>query len=541
MEHAQMAFLSPLETCMKNTRQLVATALFAALSAGALVGHAQTIRIANQGDALSMDPHSLNESLQLSTTSNVYEPLVGRNKDLSLAPALATAWKQTTPTVWRFELRKGVQFHDGTPFTADDVVFSFARMKGDGSDMKATNSDVKEVRKIDDHTVEIETFAPQPILPDVITTSYMMSKKWCEANQAVTPVDRRKGIENAASFRANGTGPYRLRERQPGVRTVFVRNGAYWGKIEGNAAEVIFTPIGNDSTRVAALLSGEVDVMEPIPVQDIERVNSNPGTRAVTGPELRTIFLGMDQKRDELLYSSVKGKNPFKDKRVRQAFYQAIDIDGIKKTVMRGASNPSALMVGPGINGFDASVKRLPYDPAAAKKLMADAGYPDGFEVAMNCPNDRYVNDGRICQAVAANLARINVKIKLLAETKGTYFPKVLRRDTSFYMLGWTPTTYDAHNALVALMVCVDDKGAGQFNLGAYCNPKVDELAQKIQAETDKTKRNAMIKEAFELHSADIGHLPLHQQALAWGVSKKVKLVQLADNYMPFKWMSIEK
>ena len=541
MEHAQMAFLSPLETCMKNTRQLVATALFAALSAGALVGHAQTIRIANQGDALSMDPHSLNESLQLSTTSNVYEPLVGRNKDLSLAPALATAWKQTAPTVWRFELRKGVQFHDGTPFTADDVVFSFARMKGDGSDMKATNSDVKEVRKIDDHTVEIETFAPQPILPDVLTTSYMMSKKWCETNQAVTPVDRRKGIENAASFRANGTGPYRLRERQPGVRTVFVRNGAYWGKIEGNATEVIFTPIGNDSTRVAALLSGEVDVMEPIPVQDIERVNSNPGTRAVTGPELRTIFLGMDQKRDELLYSNVKGKNPFKDKRVRQAFYQAIDIDGIKKTVMRGASNPSALMVGPGINGFDASVKRLPYDPAAAKKLMTDAGYPDGFEVTMNCPNDRYVNDGRICQAVAANLARINVKIKLLAETKGTYFPKVLRRDTSFYMLGWTPTTYDAHNALVALMVCVDDKGAGQFNLGAYCNPKVDELAQKIQAETDKTKRNAMIKEAFELHSADIGHLPLHQQALAWGVSKKVKLVQLADNYMPFKWMSIEK
>ena len=541
MAHAQMAFLSLLETCMKNTRQLVATALFAALSAGALVGHAQTIRITNQGDALSMDPHSLNESLQLSTTSNVYEPLVGRNKDLSLAPALATAWKQTAPTVWRFELRKGVQFHDGTPFTADDVVFSFARMKGDGSDMKATNSDVKEVRKIDDHTVEIETFAPQPILPDVLTTSYMMSKKWCETNQAVTPVDRRKGIENAASFRANGTGPYRLRERQPGVRTVFVRNGAYWGKIEGNATEVIFTPIGNDSTRVAALLSGEVDVMEPIPVQDIERVNSNPGTRAVTGPELRTIFLGMDQKRDELLYSNVKGKNPFKDKRVRQAFYQAIDIDGIKKTVMRGASNPSALMVGPGINGFDASVKRLPYDPAAAKKLMADAGYPDGFEVTMNCPNDRYVNDGRICQAVAANLARINVKIKLLAETKGTYFPKVLRRDTSFYMLGWTPTTYDAHNALVALMVCVDDKGAGQFNLGAYCNPKVDELAQKIQAETDKTKRNAMIKEAFELHSADIGHLPLHQQALAWGVSKKGKLVQLADNYMPFKWMSIEK
>ncbi|MGB3451510.1 MULTISPECIES: ABC transporter substrate-binding protein [unclassified Simplicispira] len=526
---------------MKKTRQLVATALFAALSAASLVGHAQTIRIANQGDALSMDPHSLNESLQLSTTSNVYEPLVGRNKDLSLAPALATAWKQTSPTVWRFELRKGVQFHDGTPFTADDVLFSFARTQMEGSDMKSYTNDFKEVRKINDHTVEIETKTPFPILPDVISQVFMMSKKWCEANNATGPVDRRKGIENAASFRANGTGPFRLRERQPNVRTVFVRNGAYWGPIEGNVAEVVFTPIGSAPTRVAALLSGEIDVMEPIPVQDIERVNNNPGTRAITGPELRTIFLGMDQKRDELLYSSVKGKNPFKDKRVRQAFYQAIDIEGIKKTVMRGASNPSALMVGPGINGFQPDAKRLPYDVEAAKKLMAEAGYPNGFEVSMNCPNDRYVNDDRICQTVAANLSRINVKINLQAETKGTYFPKVLRRDTSFYMLGWTPTTYDAHNALNALMACVDDKGAGQFNLGAYCNPKVDELTKKIQSETDVTKRNAMIKEAFDLHSADIGHLPLHQQALAWGVSKKVKLVQLADNFMPFKWMSISK
>ncbi len=526
---------------MMFQKKLAAVLVCSALSATALVANAQTIRVANQGDALSMDPHSLNESLQHSITGNVYEPLVGRNKDLSLAPALATEWKQLSPTVWRFELRRGVQFHDGTPFTADDVLFSLARTQVEGSDMKSYTNDFKEVRKINDHAIEIETKNPFPILPDVLTLVYMMSKKWCEANQATAPVDRRKGIENAASFRANGTGPWRLRERQPNVRTVFTRNGSYWGKIESNATEVIFTPIGNDATRVAALLSGEVDVMEPVPVQDIERVNNNPRTRAVTGPELRTIFLGMDQKRDELLYSSVKGKNPFKDKRVRQAFYQAIDIEGIKKNVMRGASNPSALMVGPGINGFQPDMKRLPYDPEAAKKLLAEAGYPSGFEVSLNCPNDRYVNDARICQAVAANLARINVKINLVAETKGTYFPKVLRRDTSFYMLGWSPSTYDAHNVLNALMACVDDKGAGQFNLGAYCNPKVDELTRKIQSETDKGRRNAMIREAFEIHAADVGHLPLHQQALAWGVSRKVSLVQLADNFMPFKWMSISQ
>ena len=524
---------------MHFKNHLLAAAVLCAATFGA---QAQTVRIANQGDALSMDPHSLNESLQLSVTGNVYEALVGRNKDLSVAPALATSWRQTSPTVWRFELRKGVQFHDGTPFTADDVIYSFARTQVEGSDMKSYTNDVKEVRKVDSHTVEIETKAPFPILPDVISLVYIMSKKWSEENQATRPVDRRKGVENAASFRANGTGPFRLRERQPNVRTTFVRNGNYWGKIDGNVQEVVFTPIGNDSTRVAALLSGEVDVMEPVPVQDIARVNASPSARVMAGPELRTIFLGMDQKRDELLYSNIKGKNPFKDKRVRQAIYQAIDIDGIQKTVMRGASKPTALMVGPGINGFDAGLnKRLPYDPDGAKKLLADAGYPNGFEVTMNCPNDRYVNDANICQSVAANLARIGVKINLAAETKGTYFPKILRRDTSFYMLGWTPGTYDSHNALNALMACPDDKGTGQFNLGSYCNQKLDQLTRAIQSETDKAKRAAMIKEAFEVHSADIGHIPLHQQSLAWGVSKKVDLVQLADNFMPFKWISVKK
>ena len=506
------------------------------------IAGAQTLRIGNQGDALSLDPHSLNESLQLSVTGNVYEGLIGRGKNLEMVPLLATSWKQTSPNVWRFELRKGVKFHDGTPFTADDVVFSFARAAGDGSDMKSYTNELKEVRKVGDHVVEMETKAPFAILPDVIALVYIMSKKWSEDNQATKPVDRRKGIENAASFRANGTGPFRVRERQPNVKTTFARNAAYWGTIESNLAEVVYTPISNDATRVAALLSGEIGVMEPVPLQDVPRINAAGKAKVMQAPELRTIFLGMDQSRDELLFSSVKGKNPFKDKRVRQAFYQAIDIEGIKKTVMRGASAPTGLMVGPGINGFFAEQnKRLPYDVEAAKKLMADAGYGAGFEVSMNCPSDRYVNDSATCQAVAANLSRIGVKINLQAETKGTYFPKILRRDTSFYMLGWTSSTYDAHNVLNALIRCANPNGAGQFNLGSYCNPKVDELIVKIQSETDKPKRDAMIKEAFQIHQDDVGHLPLHQQALAWGVSSKVKLVQKADNFMDFKYITVSK
>ncbi len=512
-----------------------------ALFAVAGPASAVTLRIGDQGDALSMDPHSLNESLQISVDENVYESLVTRDRDYQSAPLLATGWKQTAPTTWHFDLRKGVQFHDGTPFTADDVIFSYERAKSDGSDMKTYVGQIKEIKKLNDWSIDIVTTAPFPILPEVLTHWNIMSKKWCEANQAVKPVDRRKGIENVASFKANGTGPFRLRERQPNVRTVFARNNNYWGKVEGNVDEVIFNVIGNDSTRVAALLSGEIDVMEPVPVQDIDRIKAVNNLKIVQGPELRIIFLGMDQKRDELQFSNVKGKNPFKDKRVRQAVYQAIDIEGIKRSVMRGASTPAALLIPPEVNGYAADLsKRLPFDMEASKKLLAEAGYPNGFEVALNCPNDRYVNDGAICQTVAANLARVGIKIKLEVETKGTYFPKVLRRDTSMYLLGWNASTVDAHNVLYTIMSTPGDGGRGQFNLGAYSNPKLDELTDKIASETDKKKRNDLIHEALKIHQDDVGHIPLHQQALNWGVKKNIQVVQLPDNGMMWKYITVK-
>jgi len=527
---------------VKLKSKLLQAGVAGALLATSFIASAVTLRIANQGDALSMDPHSLNESLQISIVEQVYEPLVTRGRDYKLTPALATSWKQTAPTVWHFDLRKGVQFHDGTPFTADDVIFSYERARADGSDMKSYVGQVKEIKKLNDFSIDIITTAPFPILPELFTHWDIMSKKWCETNQATKPVDRRKGIENAASFRANGTGPFRLRERQPNVRTSFVRNGNYWGKIEGNVDEVIFTPIGNDATRVAALLSGEVDMMEPVPVQDVERIKSSPELKVLQGPELRIIFLGMDQKRDELLYSSVKGKNPFKDIRVRKAFYQAIDIETIKSRVMRGAAVPTAEMIPPEVNGYAPDLaKRLPYDPEASKKLLAEAGYPSGFEVQMNCPNDRYVNDAEICQAVAANLARVGIKIILEAEAKATYFPKILSRNTSFYMLGWTASTVDAHNVLYPILSSPGDGGRGQFNLGAYSNARVDELTEKVGSETDQKKRNEMIREAMKIHQDDVGHIPLHQQALNWGARKNIDMVQWPDNGMAWRYVVVKK
>jgi peptide/nickel transport system substrate-binding protein len=525
-------------------RRLVARVLLAACAASLLVPavHAQTVRVANQGDLLSLDPHSNAEALQLSLTQNVYEPLVGRDKTLGLMPLLATRWREVGPSVWRFELRRGVRFHDGRPFTADDVVFSLARAASEGSDLRIFAHEIREARRVDDFTVDIETRAPYPILPEVLSQLAIMSRSWCEEQQALRPSDSRRGLDNAASRRANGTGPFTVRERQPGVRTVFARHDGYWGAVEGNVREVVFTPIASDATRVAALLSGEVDVMEPVPVQDIERLQASSRVRAVVGPELRTIFLGMDQWRDELPQSDVLGRNPFKDKRVRQAFYQAMDIDAIQKSVMRGASRPTGLMVGPGVNGWSqAQDQRLPHDTAAARRLLAEAGYPQGFSLTLNCPNDRYVNDSQICQAVAAQLARVGVRVNLAIEPKATYFPRVLRRDTGFYLFGWVPSTYDAHNVLDALMRCPDEQGAGQFNLGRYCNPALDAITLRVRSETDRLRRDTLIREAFALHAADIGHLPLHQQSLAWGVSRQVELVQLSDNGMPFKWISIRR
>ena len=329
------------------------------------------------------------------------------------------------------------------------------------------------------------------------------------------------------------------------MKTVLVANPDYWGEMKGNVTEAVFTPISQDATRVAALISGNVHMAYPVPVQDWQRLADAEGVKPLTGPEARTIFLGLDQIRDELLYSDVKGKNPLQDLRVRQAFIHAIDIEAVRKKVMRGASVPAGLMVAPQINGFTEALNdRPPYDVARAKELLAEAGYPDGFELTMDCPNDRYVNDERICQAVASMLAKIGVKVTLLAQTKSKYFGKVLAQngyDTSFYLLGWTPSTFDSHNPISALMACRGGEDQiGAFNLGGYCNPRINELAAMIQSETDQAKRQTMIDEAFRIHKDEVGHIPLHQQPLSWGVSEQVGLVQRPDNVLDLRYVTVQ-
>jgi peptide/nickel transport system substrate-binding protein len=532
---------------MKKT--VLAAVAAAALAAAMTPATAQqTLRYAFQGNLNTLDPHSLNETTTLGLQGNVYEGLTKRDKELKIIPGLAERWEVLDGAKrWRFYLRKGVKFHNGATFNADDVVFNVTRTRARNSQLSVRLPKDLTIEKIDDFTVDFKLETPNPILHFSWDTWYMMDKEWTEANNATQPSAPQDTTPGFAVLNANGTGPFRITEHQLGVRTVFQKNANWWGKVEHNLDQVIFQPITSAPTRVAALLSGEVDVIDPVPLQDVARINQSNNARVLEGPEVRTIYLSFDQLRNELTASSVKGKNPFKDVRVRKAFYQAVDIEAIKRQVMRNASTPASSLISPLL--FDvSSIKRYPFDLAAANKLLDDAGYPrqggaqgTRFEVDLDCPNDRYVNDGPICQAVAAMLARVGVKINLLAVPRAQYFAKVNSPiyNTPFYLLGWTPGTMDAHNVLNDLMSCRTPDGSGgkgQFNNGGYCNPKVDSLAASVLTEADTTKRNGMILEAFKTLHDDVGYIPLHQQALAWGVAKNVEIVQRADNQPLFYW-----
>ena len=517
---------------------LCAVGLLGSLSSA----HSAEFRFANDGDANSMDPYTRSETFLLTFTQNFYDPLVRRDRNLKVEPALAESWETPNPTTWRFHLRHGVKFQEGQDFTADDVIFSWKRAAGLGSQINSYFQAVQDMKKVDDFTVDVTTKVPDPIFVEEITSWVIMSKAWCEAHDAVQPVDLTKVGENFATRHANGTGPYILDIREPDRRTTMHANPAWWDKMTGNATNVTFNVISNAATRVAALLSGDVDMIYTVPPQDIQRLEKAPGIKLWTGPELRTVFLGFDQSRPELLKSDVKGKNPFQDQRVRQAFYQAIDIEAIHQRVMRGQSHPTGLMYGPGVGGYDAAQDtRYPYSPDAGKKLLADAGYPNGFGVTLDCPNDRYVNDEAICQAVTAMLARIGVKVTLNAQTRLKYFAEISNPDyhTSFFMLGWTPNTYDAWNSLYNLLGSRNGT-RGVFNDGGWSNKRFDELLDQSAVETDKGKRQAEIDEMSKIAKDEVASIPLHQQVLVWAAKSTIDLVQLADDSFPLRYVTVK-
>ncbi len=514
----------------------------AALVLTAPLARAETVfKWANDGDVRALDPYTLDETVQNSFLQNIYEPLVRRSKTLGLEPGLATSWKLVNPTTWEFKIRQGVKWQDGTPFTVDDVLFSIQRIKSKTSSTAENAATIKEVKKVDDQTVDFITTVPDPLLPSELTNVDMLPKAWMTAHGAAEPAIVGKN-SNDALMHTMGTGPYELVSREPDRKTVLKRNPAWWGKLDGNVDRVEFNVISNAPTRVAALLSGEMDMIYSVPPQDMARIAHSPGVKLLITPELRTIYFGFDVSRKQLLHSNVKGKNPFQDLRVREAFAKAIDENAIVRSVMEGQARATWEMMGPGVNGFNPAMNQRPaVDIAGAKKLLAEAGYPHGFEVQLDCPNDRYVADAQICTAAAAMLAKIGVKVDVYARTKSKFFADVNfpKYDTSMWLIGWTPSTYDAQNVFFSLLGSQDRAtGRGLFNLGGYSNPKLDKLIAAMGPELDPKKRQDIINQAITIVQHDLPTIPLHQQSIVWAARDNISVVQPADDSFPMRWVT---
>ena len=498
--------------------------------------HAENvIRWSSQGDAMTMDAHAQNEGMTLATAQQIYEPLVNRNEAMALEPALAVSWRLTDdPTVWEFNLRDGVTFHDGRPFSADDVVFSFERALKPTSDMKDIIGTVRHAVAVDDLTVRIITDGPNPILPQQINDIFIMSRGWAEENGVTEPQDTASGEETYAVRHTNGTGPFVLERREPDVRTVVVKNPNWWGLSEANPHNIdriVFTPVTNAATRVAALLSGELDFVLDTPVQDLARVRRTPGLKVQTTAEVRAIFLGLNTGRAELRSSDVQGKNPFADIRVRQAMNMAVDREAIVSRIMRGLAEPAGMLLSPGIGGYTEEIDTLPtFDPDQARALLAQAGYADGFSVQLDCTNDRYHNDEAICQAVVGMLARVGIRVRLDAKTKTLHFPKIQNNETDFYLLGWGSGTMDSHYHLDFL--AMPNRSWNQTGLN---DPQLFALIDGIAVETNLPKRDRMINEAWLRLKESSVYIPLHHQGLAWSMKETLDLPIQPDNQPQFR------
>ena len=527
---------------MKIIKTLLATTMLVATTAAA---SAETMRWARAGDALTLDPHAQNEGPTSALAHQIMEPLVMRDMTGAIVPALATEWAPDTsnPNIWKFKLREGVKFHDGADFDSEDAVFSLKRAMTKDSDYKELLASVKDVRADGKYGLLIETNGPNPIMPSNLTNMFMMDKTWSEKNNAVKVQDYEGGEETFAARNANGTGPYSLVSREPDAKTVLKAFDGYWGKGEFplEITEIIYTPIQNQATRVAALLSGEVDFIQDVPVQDLKRVGDTDGLTVKTAPQNRVIFFGMNQGDADIESDDVEGKNPLADKRVRQAMNMAINREAIKQVVMRGQSIPAGMISPPFVNGWTKELDAVPAtDIDKAKGLMKEAGYEGGFSIRLDCPNDRYINDEAICQAAVGMLAQIGVKVQLDAKPKAQHFPLIGNLKTDFYMLGWGVPTYDSEYIFNFLTHTKGEK-YGSWNGTRFSNTDLDTKIQALASETDLPKRNGMIADIWKVVQDEQLYLPIHHQVLNWGMSGKVDTVVAPDDVAKFKYFKMSK
>jgi peptide/nickel transport system substrate-binding protein len=519
-------------------RAFAAIALLAlAVSAGA-----KTLRYASQFDPGTMDPHALASTYNNRVLSQVYEPLVGRDENFRIEPRLALSW---TPLEggrgWRYKLRPNVKFHDGTPFGADDVVFNVARALMPTSAYRTTLPNVTGAKKVDALTVDVLTSQPTPVLPVAMSNLRLMSKAWSEKNKTVKPQDYNAKEESFAARNANGTGPYKLVRWDADVKVVLAANDQYYGK-KGNVTEATYFVVSSAATRVAALISGEMDFVIDPAVQDLDRLRRTPGVMVEQAISTGTQYLGFDHGRDTLIHGDAGGRNPFKDIRVREAVRQAIDLKALNQKVMRNTSNAGRSLYSPAVDGYDRKFDALPkYDPARAQALLKEAGYPNGFAVDLDCSAQQPADS--ICQAIAGMLSRVGIRVSHKPLQFNILLPRLNTSDTSMYVIGWTPATAEQEGVLVPLVHSRPGgvKGTvGEYNFGNYSNPRVDELIDKARVEFDNGKRVALFDQAMTLVDQDAGFVPLVHRHVTWAMRKNVKARLRPNDVLDLRFVNVE-
>jgi len=484
---------------------------------------AQELRLGVAAEPTSMDPHFHNLTPNNSMLSHIFEYLVDQDERQRLRPALAESWKAIDDTTWEFKLRRNVKFHDGTPFTADDVIFSFERapnVEGSPSSF-GIYAKGKTLTKVDDHTVHIKTAAPYPLMANDVSQIFIISKK--HATGAKTP-DFNSGKA------AVGTGPFKYVEYTPGNRIVMQRNESYWGT-KPQWARVVFRGIKSDPSRVAALLAGDVDLIDEVPATDMERLKKDPKLTIAQTVSNRIIYLHLDHFRDDSPFVKAKDggpiKNPLRDRRVRTALSKMIDRDAIVSRVMEGQAVKAGQLLPDGFFGVSKKLKPVAYDPNGAKKLLAEAGVPNGFRLTIHSPNDRYPNDAKIAEAVGQMLTRNGIDTQVVTMTQGVFFREASTGSPekgpkfSFILVGWGSGTGEASSPLKSLLATFNrEKGMGPSNRGRYSNPEVDKLINDALATVEDAKRQDLLARATEVAIEDVGIIPLHYQVNTWAMRK---------------------
>jgi peptide/nickel transport system substrate-binding protein len=523
---------------MNFKRVLCALALVLPL---AVCAQGKTLRFASAFDPQSMDPHALALLYQSRVVTQLYEGLVNRGKDFKLEPSLATEWAMTSPTTWRFKLRQGVKFHDGAPFTAEDAVFSIERALDKASQRRNQMLGISGAKKIDAQTIEVQTAAPDAVLPEKLWLVAMMSRPWADKHGVLKPQDYNAKQETHAVRNANGTGPFMLVRYEADVRATLKANPAWWGKGGsaggGNLDEVHYQVIQSDATRLAALQSGQVDFVIDPPFQDLARLKADKSLKVSEADDIGTQYFALNQHAVELAGSDVKGKNPFKDVRVRRAVQLAIDTDLIVKQVLRGEGTVTGSFVSPLIDGYLPEFEKRPKaDAAAARALLKEAGYESGFSLQMDCVNVAW--RASVCQAAAAMLEKVGIRASLVTSPSSVFFPKLSQGTGTMVEFGWSASP-DPWGMLQSTLRTNDGLSAGAFNAGRYSNPKMDALIDGLRVEPNLAKRRAMAQEVLRIANAELPMIPLYRRQHNWVMRPNVEAVHWPNDVLELRWVTL--